>query len=380
MRRWRSLVPGLLWLGASFIAGTSAADSKGSGGSGSGSGGNGNGNGNGSGSSSSGSGTVWATPHEQFSSSAGVLGCKIDTNRVAYWPGSVDCDNVCVSLRYEGRSVLLLRIDTSEGAHDISYDAWNYLYTGYKASARPVTGGPVAMEYEYVDPARCADLMLTDDHRLPFSAPTGTGLLVSCLSNRPNSWVARNHVLYNLVDAICTWSPDETCTLDYPAANQASCPHTLGAPVRLNSTPVYNIQYGTGDKVLASTGQIVQFGGGSGGSSGSGGSGGSSGSGSSGSSGSSGNSGDNGYGGFGSYSGGGSYNGGSVGGNGGSDGGSNGGGDSGGSGSGSGSGDGGGGGGDDESGGSLPLNRAIPDIFWLWSLLGLAAVLQSSFM
>ena len=47
---------------------------------------------------------------------------------------------------------------------------------------------------------------------------------------------------------------------------------------------------------------------------------------------------------------------------------------------GSGSGDGGGGGGDDESGGSLPLNRAIPDIFWLWSLLGLAAVLQSSFM
>ena len=352
MRRWRSLVPGLLWLGVSFFAGASAADSKG------GKGGGGNGSGSGS-SSSSGSGTVWATPHEQFSSSAGVLGCKINTNRVAYWPGSVDCDNVCVSLRYGERSVLLLRVDTSEGAHDISYDAWNYLYTGYQASARPVTGGPVAMEYEYVNPARCADLILTDDHRLPFSAPTGTGLLVACLANRPNSWVARNHVLYNIVDAICTWGHDETCTLDFPTANQASCPHALGAPDKLNSTPVYNIQYGTGDKILASTGQIVQFGGGGGGGN------------------------DSSFGGYGGYGGLGNYGGGSGGGSSGSsssgnDGGSNSSGSNGGGGGGdsdgddNSGGDGGGGDGDDESGGSLLL----PDAFRPWSLLGLAAVLQ----
>lgn len=73
----------------------------------------------------SGSGTIWATPHEQYSSSAGVLGCKIDTNRVAYWPGPVDCDSICVSVSRAGRSVTLLRIDSSQGAHDLSYDAWN---------------------------------------------------------------------------------------------------------------------------------------------------------------------------------------------------------------------------------------------------------------
>lgn len=32
------------------------------------------------------SGTVYVTPHSQFSSSIGVLGCKVDTNRIAYWP------------------------------------------------------------------------------------------------------------------------------------------------------------------------------------------------------------------------------------------------------------------------------------------------------
>ncbi len=211
----------------------------------------------GGGDSSSGSGAVWATPHEQYSSSAGVLGCKIDTDRVAYWPGSVDCDNVCLSLSYGGRSVKLLRIDSSEGAHDVSYDAWNYLYTGYAATERPATGGPLPMDYEYLDPSECADLVRTDGGALPFSAPTGTNLLISCLAEKPDSWVARNHVLYNIVDAVCSWGFDETCTLDYPAANQAACPHTLGLMESLTSAPVYNVQYGTGQKVLASTGQVV---------------------------------------------------------------------------------------------------------------------------
>ena len=58
------------------------------------------------------SGTVWVTPHDSYSSSVGVLGCKIDTDRVAYWPASVDCTNICVSLSYEGRDVKL-RLDTS---------------------------------------------------------------------------------------------------------------------------------------------------------------------------------------------------------------------------------------------------------------------------
>src|SRR4051812_23700118 len=85
--------------------------------------------------------TVWATPHDSYSSSIGVLGCKINTNRVAYWPASVDCTKVCVKLSYEGRSVKLLRIDQSGGAHDVSFDAWNYLYTGYPATKKPTAGG-----------------------------------------------------------------------------------------------------------------------------------------------------------------------------------------------------------------------------------------------
>lgn len=55
------------------------------------------------------------TPHEQYSSSVGVLGCKIDTNRDAYWPMSVSCEDICVKVSYQGRSVNLLRIDQSSG-------------------------------------------------------------------------------------------------------------------------------------------------------------------------------------------------------------------------------------------------------------------------
>lgn len=34
------------------------------------------------------SGTVWATPHDSYSSSVGVLGCKVNTDRIAYWPNA----------------------------------------------------------------------------------------------------------------------------------------------------------------------------------------------------------------------------------------------------------------------------------------------------
>jgi hypothetical protein len=32
-----------------------------------------------------------------YSSSAGVLGCKVNTDRIAYWPMAVDCHNICVA-------------------------------------------------------------------------------------------------------------------------------------------------------------------------------------------------------------------------------------------------------------------------------------------
>ncbi|KAI1191003.1 hypothetical protein F5B17DRAFT_384119 [Nemania serpens] len=202
------------------------------------------------------SGTVWATPHDSYSSSVGVLGCKVNTDRVAYWPGSVDCNNVCVSLSYGGRSVKLLRIDSSQGAHDVSYDAWNYLITGDSATKNPTAGGAVAMEFQYVNPSACSSLIHTDGHKLPLSASNSINFLAFCLG-QPDSWVAKNYVLYNIQDAICSWGHDEKCKLDWPNANQPTCAHTLGDPVALTTDPVYNIRYPSGEKVLASSGQVV---------------------------------------------------------------------------------------------------------------------------
>ena len=42
-------------------------------------------------------GTVWVTPHDSYSSSVGVLGCKINTNRVAYVRRSIPMTCRCVA-------------------------------------------------------------------------------------------------------------------------------------------------------------------------------------------------------------------------------------------------------------------------------------------
>ncbi|KAI1776467.1 hypothetical protein F4818DRAFT_381538 [Hypoxylon cercidicola] len=202
-------------------------------------------------------GAVWVTPHDSYSSSVGVLGCKVDTNRIAYWPGAVDCDHICVSLRYGDRSVNLLRVDQSQGAHDVSYDAWNFLQTGRSATEQPTAGGAVAMQFQDVDASACAGLLRTDGSKLPLSAANSMNFLASCLA-RPDSWVARNYVLYNILDPTCAYGHDEVCTLDdWPTANQASCPSALGDPAALTSAPVYNIRYPSGQTVVASTGEVV---------------------------------------------------------------------------------------------------------------------------
>ncbi|KAH7310649.1 hypothetical protein B0I35DRAFT_332338, partial [Stachybotrys elegans] len=195
--------------------------------------------------------TIWATPHDSFSSSIGVLGCKIDTNRVAYWPASVDCTNICVALTHGDRTVHLLRIDQSGGAYDVSYDAWNYLTTGHSASDQPSAGGAIEMTYRNVDARECRDLIHTRGHRLPLSAANSMNFLASCLDRRGGSWVADNYVLYNMLDSICTLGRDEECEIDWPAANQPTCPHMLGKMVELDDTPVYNIRYPTGETVVA---------------------------------------------------------------------------------------------------------------------------------
>ncbi|KAI0398160.1 hypothetical protein F5Y17DRAFT_412589 [Xylariaceae sp. FL0594] len=200
--------------------------------------------------------TVSVTPHDSYSSSIGVLGCKINTDRVAYWPGAPDCDNFCIELSYGGRSVNILHIDSSGGAHDVSYDAWNYLVTGKGAREAPIAGGGVDMEYKVVDPSKCAPLLHTDG-KMPLSASTSLNYLGPCLDN-PSSWVAKNHVLYNIVDAVCHWGQNEVCTLNYPSENQPKCPSgQLGLIVDLPDQPVYDVKYPTGEVVIAATGEVV---------------------------------------------------------------------------------------------------------------------------
>ncbi|KAK2616759.1 hypothetical protein QQS21_000371 [Conoideocrella luteorostrata] len=177
----------------------------------------------------------------------------INTNRVAYWPQSVDCDNICVSVEYEDRQVYLLRVDQSAGAHDISYDAWNYLCTGNSATDKPISGGAVAMKSKNVDASKCKSLIYTKDNKLPLSAANSMNFLASCLQ-QPKSWIANNYMAVNIVDSICTLGVDEQCKLNWPEANQPTCPHTLGQLVSLKNYPVYNIQYPSGKKVLAVSG------------------------------------------------------------------------------------------------------------------------------
>jgi hypothetical protein len=137
------------------------------------------------------------TPHDMYSSSVGVLGCKINTNRVAYWPMSVDCDNICVRVSYAGRSVELLRIDQSGGAYDISYDAYNYLVSGQSATAHPITGGAVTMEVTNIPADNCVQHLKAGG--LLLSASNSMNYVASCLG-QPNSWVARNYRLFNIQD------------------------------------------------------------------------------------------------------------------------------------------------------------------------------------
>ncbi|KAM7188072.1 hypothetical protein V8F33_010835 [Rhypophila sp. PSN 637] len=200
-------------------------------------------------------GTAWVTPHESYSSSVGVLGCKVNTNRIAYWPNSIDCTNLCVELSYEDRKVHLLRIDQSEGAHDVSYDAWNYLLTGYSATEKPVAGGATAMTYKDVDISMCADIIHTAEGKLPLSASNSMNFVADCLGKK-DSWVGKNYELYNILDPLCLWGNDEVCQLDWEGGkNQADCPSGIGTPSVLGDskeeTTVWNIQYPSGKKVKA---------------------------------------------------------------------------------------------------------------------------------
>ena len=187
--------------------------------------------------------SVLVTPHDLYSSSIGVLGCKIYTNRVAYWPEPISCDDIYVKLSYSQRSAHLLRIDSSTSAYDISYDARNYLGFGVSATVEPKTGGGIAVDYEYVSADECRSLL--EDGKLPLSAPNSMNYLETCLEQK-KSWVAQNYELVNIMNSDCQFGYDEICSFTVVEPDQPICPHTLGAMHQPTGLEVKNIMYGTG--------------------------------------------------------------------------------------------------------------------------------------
>ncbi|KAK5989090.1 hypothetical protein PT974_10588 [Cladobotryum mycophilum] len=194
-------------------------------------------------------GTVSVTPHEQYSSSVGVLGCLINTNHVAYWPGAVDCDNICVKLTYQGRTGHVLKIDTSGGAHDVSYDMWNFLVFGQSAASQPHQGGGVNMQWENVPMSECSSLL--HNGKLPVSASNSVNFIDNCIRTKPNSWVAKNYEFINMLDPVCHFGWNEVCTYNRNVSNQPKCAHQLGDPHQPTGQKVTNIQYGTGKSYTA---------------------------------------------------------------------------------------------------------------------------------
>ncbi|KAH7190351.1 hypothetical protein BKA60DRAFT_602039 [Fusarium oxysporum] len=167
-------------------------------------------------------GFAFITPHVEYSSSAGVLGCKVDTNRIAYWPLDVGCDGICVKVSNEGRFLHLLRIDKSGGF-------------GASAIDDPQIGGGIQMSYEIVDTSECRHLL--HQGKLPLSAANSMNYVSSCIS-QPTSWVAQNYQLYNINDPVCKYGVDEKCSLDL----------TISNPIQMESR-VKNMAYGTGEIV-----------------------------------------------------------------------------------------------------------------------------------
>lgn len=201
------------------------------------------------------SGTVYVTPHSQFSSSIGVLGCKVDTNRIAYWPIcrafsfqypfisqyylrtdriltmiliGPDCTDMCIKLTFGSRSRTILHIDTSGGNYDISFDTFQYLAFDSKATASPAilnANAGANMDYEIVDMSECSDIITSDTGKLSFIA-VSPNQVNSCME-QSSSWVAENYEMRNIANSQCQYGIDEVCTLD-STTGTCTCPSGVG--------------------------------------------------------------------------------------------------------------------------------------------------------
>lgn len=199
-------------------------------------------------------GSVDVKVHDAFSSSIGVLGCKVDVNRIAYWPGTPDCSNMCIKLTSGSRSRTVLHIDTSGGSHDISFDTYQYLAFGTSGSASEspvyqVAKGYAPMDYEVVDMSECADIITSDTGKMSFIA-SSPNQVNDCL-RQGNNWVVQNYELRNINDPQCQNGVDEVCTLDTATGNP-KCPSQVGIQSELSpAQPVIDLTSPCGDEKIA---------------------------------------------------------------------------------------------------------------------------------
>ncbi|KAH8755087.1 hypothetical protein F5883DRAFT_504803 [Diaporthe sp. PMI_573] len=200
-------------------------------------------------------GAVRVTPHDQFSSTIGVHGCKIDVNRLAYWPYWPDCSGMCIKLTHGFRSRTVLHLDVSGSAYDISFDAYQYLAYGSSATASPAIlnpdrSGAFDVDYQIVDMSECADIITSETGRLSFMA-LSPNQVNKCI-NEGDNWVAQNYELRNINDPQCQYGLDEPCTLD-PVTGTANCPSGAGMKVAPLSPaqPVIDLRYPCGVKATA---------------------------------------------------------------------------------------------------------------------------------
>ncbi|KAK3948038.1 hypothetical protein QBC32DRAFT_373873 [Pseudoneurospora amorphoporcata] len=181
-------------------------------------------------------GEIWLTPHDLYSSSVGVLGCKVNVNHMAYWPEAIGCDDICVEVTNPKNGL---------------FNNWNYLETGHPATEKDqiVPSGGFTANYKTVDPNNCRQFINgTASGKIPFSAATSINYISNCVLNAPNSFVAKNFELWNVYDSQCNLGYNEICeTPDFKAGfNQAKCPHTLGSQDKLVGQDVWNIRYPSG--------------------------------------------------------------------------------------------------------------------------------------
>ncbi|PQE16936.1 cerato-platanin protein [Rutstroemia sp. NJR-2017a BBW] len=153
------------------------------------------------------------------------------------------------------REVYVLRVDNSypDGdkppAHDVSYNAWNYLYKGVLATETPYAGGGIDVTYSTIPmtDSNCQALLKNPDKKLPVSAGTGGNYVEQCLA-QPGSWVSTNIGLWNIKTQACTIGYDEPCSVD---GNNPICNHTVNTGPAITNLPVWNVEYPSGKLVLA---------------------------------------------------------------------------------------------------------------------------------